>query len=232
MHQSQEFDPVRVQIEKAIRALEFVAGRMGRRLFSSQDERAKWIHDLELIRRLSNLKTVTAEYIGSDKAVVFEHEIAFSPNGHAKGMMVDSGGGVELPVFPLDLIKAHRLVMVEHDRSQRSLYQHLLMVQWTTVECLKKAKGTSVPSVHHEKITGGNNSGSIFVCDLARHWGRITHVADGRGFAFAKDETLGRSVWLHVSHAPKGFVFREGARVSYVVVDVPKGLQGRDIQSA
>jgi len=232
MREFQEFDPVRMQVEKAVRALEFVAHRLGRSLFASEEERAKWMHDLEVIRRLNNLKAIAAEYIGADKTVLFEHEIGFSPNGHAKGIVIDSAGGVELPVFPREIVREHRVVMREHDQAQRSLYQHLLTVNWTTVECLKKAKGTSVHSEHHAKITRGNNTASLFVSELARHHGRITYVAEGRGFAFADDETLGHAVWLHVCHAPKGFVFRQGERVSYVVVDVPKGLQGRDIRAA
>jgi hypothetical protein len=232
MREGEAFDPTRVQIEKAIRALEFVARRMERQLFSSEDERAKWMHDLQVIRRMNNLKSVAAQYVGADETIVFEHEIVFCPNGHANDMAVDAGAGLELPLLPLNLIRGNRLVMTEHDRSQRSLYQDLLKVPWTNVKCLKKAKGTSVQSVHHEKITKGNNTASLFVSQLARHFGRISRVIEGRGFAFAEDETLGRSVWLHVSHAPKGYVFRVGNRVSYVAVDVPKGLQGRDIQPA
>ena len=233
MYRSNGFDPVRLQIEKAIRALQFVAGRMGQHLFSSDEERGKWAHDLEVIHRMNNLQAVSAEYIGADRIVLFKQEIGFSPNGHTNGAVFDSAGGVEPPLCPLEmvkLIKETRLLITEHDRSQAGLYRDLLQIPWTSAEPLKKAKGTSFRSEHHEKITRGNNTATMFVSELARHRGWITHVAEGRGYAFARDDTLGRQVWLHLSHAAKGFVFRKGLRVSYIVVDVPKGLQGRDIQ--
>jgi cold shock CspA family protein len=230
-----EFDPVRLQIDKAIRAMEFVARRMGQRLFSSEDDRSRWVHDLEVIRRVNNLKAVSAEYVGREKILIFAHEIQFSPNGSANGPVIDSAEGVDSPWCDKELVKlieANRVTLTEKDPSQARLYRDSLQIKFSTAEPLKKPKGTSVSSRHHEKITGGNNTANFFVCDLARHGGRITHVAEGRGFAFAKDETLGVEVWLHVSHAAKGFVFRRGDRVSYLVVDSPKGLQGRDIRAA
>lgn len=218
------------QVEKAVHALEFVARRLSRRLFSSDAQRDNVMHDLLVIRTFNNLKSVTAEYLGANRSVVFAHSIEFSPNGNGNGRLVDAARGIELPVLPPSLIVDHVFSIFWHDRSQEELLKHLLKLNWSNKEELAKAKGTRIRSEHHERITAQSNSAEIYVTDLARHFGRITHVAEGRGFAFAKDETLGRSVWLHVCHAPTGCVFRLGQRVSYVVVDVPRGLQARDIR--
>jgi cold shock CspA family protein len=232
MHDFQVPQAVREQVEKAVHALEFVARRLNRRLFSSAAERANVLHDLQVIRTFNNLKSVTVEYLGANRHVVFDHTIEFSPNANGNGRCVDAGRGIELPLLPPSLIVEHLFSISWCDRSQRDLLKHLLNVPWSNKEEHPKARGTTIRSVHHEKITGGNNTARLHVTDLARHFGRISYVAEGRGFAFANDEVLGQTVWCHVSHAPTGFRFRVGDRVSFVVVDVPKGLQARDIRSA
>jgi len=227
-------DVVKLQVAKAIGSLDLVARKMNRRLFSFGEQRAKVVHDLEVLRMVGNLRSMTAEYLGGNGSVVLAQTIQFSPNGtgNGNGKLIDCARGVELPVFPPSLIVNHEFSISWNDRSQHELVQHLLKINWCDKPETTKAKGIEIPLKHHEKITGGQNGGKIFVSTIARHFGRVTYVAEGRGFAFALDETLGQSVWLHVSHAPKGFTFMKGARVSFVVVDVPAGLQGRGIRLA
>lgn len=226
-------DVVKLQVAKAIGSLDLVARKMNRRLFASRAQRDNVVHDLEVLRMVGNLQSMTAEYLAGNDSVVLAQTIEFSPNGNGRnGKFVDSARGVELPVFPPGLIVNHEFSVSWNDRCQQELLQHLLKINWSDKSERTRAKGTEIPLKHHEKITGGQNGGTIFVSDLARHFGRVTYVAEGRGFAFAMDETLGQSVWLHVSHASKGFTFKKGARVSFVVVDVPAGLQGRDIRRA
>jgi cold shock CspA family protein len=235
MNAFQVSNVAKLQVAKAIGSLDFVAKKMNRRLFSSREQWANVVHDMEVLRMVGNLRSVTAEFLGGNGSVVLAQTIEFSLNGNGNGhgKLIDSACGVEVPIIPPGLIVNHEFSISWNDRSQHELVRHLLKNSWCDKPETTKAKGTEIPLKHHEKITGGQNGGKIFVSDMARHFGRVMYVAEGRGFAFALDETLGKSVWLHISHVARrnGFAFKKGARVSFVVVDVPAGLQGRDIRS-
>src|SRR6185437_8175481 len=75
-------EPVRIEIDKGIHSLEFVARRLGRQLFSSEQHRQNVIHDLEVCHTLNCLKTITVEYVGADGSVVFAQTIELKSNSN------------------------------------------------------------------------------------------------------------------------------------------------------
>jgi hypothetical protein len=221
-------EAIQLEVSKALRQLQFVDRTFHLGIWAD-DSKDKWQHDLEIMRMFNDLKDVRLELIGADRTVMFEFRIAFA-GGPSPQRGLDSGNGIELPVLDLRAVVDKR-VIVGHC-GKRSQYQNLLAMNWTPAVNHVKRDGDTYGSEHTAKITGGRQTGSFHVGSDLRH--RLVVSRTGpRGYAFAKDLDLGTAdVFLHPKFAPPGFVFFVGQQVRCVVVQTPRGFQGRNIRLA
>jgi hypothetical protein len=223
-------EPIKLEISKALRQLYFVDRSYGLGIWATDDAKSKWEHDLAVMRLFQDLKDVRLELLGSDRTVLFEFRISFG-SAPGSGHRVDSANGIELPVLDLRAVADNR-VIIGRNGGKDAEYRHLLWNSWTPATNHVKRDGDTFSSEHSAKITGGRQTGSIHVGAEARHWLAVYRIGE-KGYAFAKDLNMGTAdVFLHVKFAPPGFRFFVGQQLLAVVVQTPKGLQGRSIQAA
>jgi hypothetical protein len=215
-----------LSISKLIKQVTLVERSYALKLFNADLEATQ--HDLTVMHQHTDLRSITVELIGKDKMVFIE--LKWLLNNTAGGFSrVDSAGGVELPVIDQSRIGGQRFLIQQGGRQAE--YQHLLKLKWSAVRAIPKAPGIVIGSEHNDKITGGRTRGEFFVGDAVRHELIVTQ-GGSKGYAFARDLTIKvDGVFLHGKFAPAGLHFRIGQRISAVVIQSPKGLQARAIQT-
>lgn len=217
---------VALQVSKALRQLEFVAGKYGRTLLTPAN-RARYAHDFEVIHAFGNLRRVGVEFL-SKGTVVAAMWVKFDP---ATAKVIDSARGVEPPFIPLGVIDDHRVLMSERNEDKVSTYRQYLDSPWSRADNRPTATGQRYESDHAAAISGGTCTAEFHVADFALHRGRISHVSPQMDWAKAWDAEEMQSVFLHKRYCVNGMTFTKGQVVTYVLVPAKRGLQGRNIRS-
>ncbi len=185
-------------------------------------------HDWGVMLAHGDLQSVRLELLAADKTVLFEFRVHFQGE-KAKGGLIDSASGVELPLLDRAAVTGHRLIIQQNGRE--SVYRHLLRISWSPAPTLQKRPGDSFASEHARKITGGRQTASVHVTAEARQRLVVTQTGDGP-YAFGEVPARFKGIFLHRKFAPPGFQFRMGQQLSAVLVQTPRGLQARAIQMA
>lgn len=222
-------DTVKLEVSKIVEQVAFVDRSLSLGLWTSEASKQDWKHDLGVMRAFDDLEHVRLELLAADQTVVCEFRLAF--NSRAGGpRRLDSGQGVEIPLIERCLIAGQRVVITR--RGREAQYKDLLKIRWGPAETLRKQDGDAFESEHAHAITGGRQRGEFYVGTTARHRLVVTQTGT-KGYAFAKDLDLGvDDIFLLPKFAPAGLLFHPGQQLTAVVVQVPRGLQARNIQAA
>jgi hypothetical protein len=227
------FDPAtvatrRLDVRKALSQCDFIGRSYGLPLWTPAATRADWEADLLTIHLHDDLARVTLLLLDSAQRAVFEFRVDFHQN--AQGPIIDSARGVELPVLDRGIVTGHNL-QVSYRGQDRAAYRHLLRIAWQDAASFVRLTTEQFESDHAGRISAGRQKGYFSVAG-ARHRLLVTHVSPAADYAFGDDAELKTQVFLHAKFAPPGFAFRRGQAVTAVVVQTPRGPQGRNIAQA
>lgn len=186
------------------------------------------IRDLTVMLEHGDLKTAALELLASDRSIIYRHEVRFgSANGrHA----IDAAHGIELPLLPPNRIANHRLLVAPV--RQITQYRHRLRVSWSDADRLPERPGSHFASEHTRHVSRDRMTGQVFVSNEARRTAIVTNVSAAGDYAFACDPALPLRVFLHKALCEQPMEFRAGMKVSFIPIQTPRGLQGRNIRPA
>jgi|GEM_PF-830927 cold shock CspA family protein len=215
--------------QKTIAAFDFILKSIGRDTpWQSPRKRDDYIHDLAVMLDHDDLKTASLELVGADRSVVYRHEVRF---GLANGRRsVDAAQGIELPLLPPERIANYRLLV--WPARQIAQYRHQLRLSWRDAEKLPERSGSRFASEHTRRVNRDRMTGQVFVSDEARRTGVVINVSAAGDYAFARDPALPLDVFLHRAQCDKPMEFRPGMKVSFIPIQVPRGVQARNIRPA
>jgi hypothetical protein len=214
---------------KAVATLDFILRSYGlQRWWRTDAERENYVHDLQVMMQNGDLSKADLEIVAADRSVLYRHSIYFTDERNPR--CVDSACGIELPMIDRSKIAEHRLLVSPFRRVDS--YRSQLRLSWGPADKLRDKVGGSFESEHTNKSTGGRNKAQVFVADDARHIGIVLNVSPAADYAFAHDSSLNVNVFLHRKFCLDGVLPGPGQKVSYVVIQTPRGLQGRNIRAA
>jgi hypothetical protein len=225
---------IELEVSKAIEQLAFAdrTYNLFTPIWPNNESKADWKHDLAVMRMYDDLKNIRLELLAADRTVPFEFKISFNGVPTA-GASADLAKGVEIPILPAavrNLVTDKRIVIGHNGKEAQ--YRHLLRNNWRPAPNHAKRSGDTYGSSHCQAITGGRQTGNFHVAAEARHQ-LVVYRCGTRGFAFAKAPNLGMAdVYLRADDAPPGFRFFIGQRITAIIVQTPRGLQGRAIRAA
>lgn len=220
----------RLDAQKTIHAFDFILRSLGRATpwQSTQKKMDDYSHDLAVMLEHGDLNTASLELLAADRSVVYRHEIRFgSANGQRS---VDAAQGIELPLLPPDRIADHRLLV--SPVRQIAQYRHRLRLSWSDADRLPERSGSRFASEHTRRVNRDRMTGQVFVTDEARRTATVINVSAAGDYAFARDPALPLDVYLHKAQCDLPVEFRPGMKVSFIPIQVPRGLQGRNIRLA
>jgi len=220
---------VKAETKEAIHTLQLVDTSYGLGIWSTAEEKEKWLNDVGVFLAFDNLESIRLELLGADKTVVAEVKVCFGQHANRWG-----GGarrGKEVPVIDRKLVAGHR-VIVQHKNGNGAQYQHLLKFNWSTAETLPRRRGDEFANSQARK-TDGRQTGSIFASKDSRHALIITRPLGNKGFGFADCPDLNLTgVFLHKRHLRGVQELKLGQRVTAQIIQLPDGLQAREVRAA
>lgn len=225
---------IELEISKAIEQLVFAdqTYSLGAPIWPTNASKADWKHDLAVMRMFGDLKDVALQFLAADRTVPWEYRISFN-GAPTVERQIDFAKGMEIPVLSADLrvaVTDKRVVIGHHGKEAE--YRHLLRKNWSPAAKHAKRKGDTYGSSHCAAITGGRETGNFHVAADARHR-LVVYRCGVHGFAFAKAPELSMAdVHLRTEHASPGFRFFSGQQLTAIIVQTPRGLQGRAIRAA
>ena len=213
---------------KTVRAFDFILKSLGQTPpWSTAAERDAYAHDLTVMLQHGDLVRASLELLGADDTVVYRHRIRFGGDGGPA--TVDPAHGIELPLLAPGQIARHRILI--GPAAHIDTYRRELRMNWTAAEPLKDRAGGRFQSEHTRQANAGRMSGEVFVADEARQTVTVLNVAAGGQFAFGRSPALAADVFLHRGQCAAPLAFQSGQRLSCVVIQTPRGLQGRNIRA-
>ncbi len=212
---------------KTIHAFDFILKSFGLATpWKSSDRQRDYVHDLAVMLRQGDLRRASLELLAADKTVLYRHRVVFQTTRCAQS--VDAAGGIELPLIPSEQIANFRILTGPSRRIDT--YRHQLRCNWGRAARLADQSGEQFTSDHTRRTNGGWADGEVFVADQARRSGTIINISRYGDYAFARDAALGVDVYLHREERDERFDFESGQRVTFLVIQTPRGLQGRNIR--
>lgn len=188
---------------------------------------AAWDNDIAVILANDDLDAVSAEFLDHAGKCFYSHSVGVAAQRGDGCIATD--GGLALPILDKSRLASARLLVHRKGREQ-SEYATLLKMRWSTAKRAPKESGNSFEDAHARKTTGGHGQATVHVGDSLRV--ELTVVrSGGHGFAFATDANGRLSVFCHLKHAPPEFTFAVGMRITAVLVQVPRGIQAREIRA-
>jgi len=219
----------RLNAKKAIRSFDFILRSLGQTApWQSAKEKEDYIHDLTVMLAEGDLQTACLELLDADQSVLYRHEVHFGSADRQR--RVDGAQGVELPLISPERIAGHRLLLSPVRRLAD--YRHELRRRWSYTRQLPEHPGSRFLSEHTQRIHGGRATGRVFVSDEARCTARVVHVSPAGDYAFATHPDLPLQVFLHKAYCEEPVEFAPGMKVSFIPIQTPRGLQGRNIRTA
>ena len=222
-------DGVKLEAKKAIHTLALVDRAYGLSIWSSQEVKANWVHDLSVFLHFNNLADVTLELLAADKTVLAAVKVQFGQ--HANGKVAGPANGTEVPVIDKKLVASHR-VLVHHKRDNSATYQRFLKLSWGPAETLRRRQGDEFANCQARK-TGGRQTGSIFASIESRHTLVVTRPIGTKGYGFADAPDLRLTgVLLHRRHFRCPMNVKLGQRLTAQLIQLPAGIQAREVRVA
>lgn len=213
---------------KTVRTFNFILRSLGFQPSNDcQRRQADYAHDLAVMLDHGDLSRASIEFVARDRSVIYRHCVRFNQSSHDTGG-IDRARGVELPVLPRDQIADYRIIVAP--ASRRELYRAELRLKWGHAEGLTDRDGTRFESAHTARTNNDRLTGDVFVGNEARRTGRVINVSADGTYAFAHDAGFPTDVYLHRDSCRATFQFRPGQKLSFIVIQTPRGLQGRDIE--
>ena len=216
------------EAREAIHTLQLVDTSYGLGIWPTPEEKEKWLNDIAVFLAFDNLNSISLELLGADKTVVAEVKINFGQ--HANGKTARVPKGKEVPLIDRKLVAAHR-VLVQWKQASPEQYRHLLRMNWRTAETLRRRHGDEFANNQARK-TDGRQTGSIFASKDSRHTLVVTRPIGSKGFGFADCPDLKLTgVLLHIRHLRGVSGLRLGQRVTAQIVQLPQGIQAREVRT-
>lgn len=228
------FDPATVtakklDVQRAVGQCEFVAKSYGVQLWENSTHRGNLESDLLVMHLHEDLKGLTFVLIDATETSLFEFRVEFGAAQPGRPMF-DSAGGPELPVLDRIRVARHQL-QVNFHRKDWDVYKHLFKLSWDGVIANRSGTTDQFEAEHAGRISTGRQRAFVGVAG-ARHQLSVRRVSAGGDFAFGYDAQLNMEVFLHLKFAPADFSFHPGQALTAVVVQTPRGAQGRNIAAA
>jgi cold shock CspA family protein len=219
----------KAEAKEALHTLQLVDTSYGLGIWPTAEEKEKWLNDIAVFLTFRNLDSITLQLLGADKTVVAEVKVCFGQ--HANGKNAGAPRGKEVPVIDRKLVAAHR-VIVQHKNGNAAQYQHLLKFNWSAAETLRRRNGDEFANSQARK-TAGRQTGSIFASKDSRHELIVTRPVGNKGFGFADCPSLKLTgVFLHERHLRGVRELKLGQRVTAQIIQLPDGLQAREVRAA
>jgi hypothetical protein len=213
---------------KTVRAFDFILKSLGQTPpWSTPAQHDAYAHDLTVMLQHGDLVRASLELLGPDDTVVYRHRIRFGGNGGLAS--VDPAQGIELPLLAPGQVARHRILI--GPAAHTDTYRSELRMNWTAAQPLKDRAGDRFQSEHTRQANAGRMTGEVFVADEARQAVTVLNVAAGGQFAFGRSPALAADVFLHRGQCVEPLTFQSGQRLSCVVIQPPRGLQGRNIRA-
>lgn len=213
---------------KTVRAFDFILKSLGQTPpWSTPAQRDAYAHDLTVMLQHGDLVRASLELLGADDTVVYRHRIRFGGNGGPAS--VDPAQGIELPLLAPGQVARHRILIGPAAHTDK--YRSELRMNWTAAEPLQDRAGDRFQSEHTRQANAGRMTGEVFVADEARQAVTVLNVAAGGQFAFGRSPALAADVFLHRGQCQQALTFESGQRLSCIVIQTPRGLQGRSIRA-
>lgn len=210
-----------------IQTFDFLLGSFGlSRPWDDAADRENYVHDLAVMLHHGDLEMASLELVALDQTVLYRHRVLFQTTRCAR--CVDAAGGIELPLIPRESVADSRILLRPTRRIDT--YRHQLRCKWGRASRLADQDGGQFTSEHTRFTNGGWTDAQVFVADRARHSARVINVSRGKDYAFARDVALASDVFLHRNQCDKPFDFQPGQRITFVVIQTPRGFQGRNIR--
>lgn len=196
-------------------------------IWQKPEDRERDKEDLALMHCFNDLAKISLQLLNGE-IIIAEFAVSFTA-GTPKANVEDTADGIELPLLNRKRITDHRVVVSRQGREAQ--YRRWLLGNWGPAQELIRQHCDSYESEHARKISGGRQQASFHVPPSERRALVITRVVTPN-FSFARDQNRDHNdIYLHRKFAT-GVDFSVGRRVSCVVVQTPRGLQGRAIRSA
>ena len=142
-----EPDAVALAISKAVRQLLFITRSYALTLCDASIDDLK--ADLEVMLRHNDLSSIRLELLGADGKVLVEFLLTFNGlDGNGRGI-IDTGRGIELPMFDRSLVKGKRLVIQQNGLD--AAYKHLLRIPWHKAHNIPKAEGAAYETTMRQR---------------------------------------------------------------------------------
>ena len=221
-------DRYELDATKTVQAFDFILKSFGRTPpWTTAAQRDDHVHDLTVMLRHGDLERASLELVGADDTVIYRHRIEFGRNGGSGS--VDADGGIELPLLARHQIARHRILVSPAARLDD--YRPELRNGWGRAPTLNQRTGSCFASDHTRRVNAGRMNGEVFVADEARHTVTVLNVAVDGQYAFGRSAALAADVFLHRGQCAEAVTFQPGQRLSCVVIQTPRGLQGRNIRA-
>ena len=214
---------------KTVRAFDFILRSFGLAAYwKNEAEMNDYVSDLAVMLHHGDLQRASLELLADDQTVLYRHRVVFRSERCTRS--VDAAQGIELPLIPREMVDSFR--MLTGPTRRVDTYRDQLRCNWGRAARLADQPGGEFTSDHTRGTNGGWADGQVFVADQARRTATITNVSRRGDYAFARDAALVTDVYLHRSQCDEPFTFQPGQRASFVVIQSPRGLQGRNIRQA
>lgn len=214
---------------KAVHSLALIDQAYSLNIWNDPVHRKNWEWDLAVKLQNRNLKSVRIELVDSSDTVICEATIHFKSRS---GSVTNGAKGIEVPLVDHRYVARHR-VLVTTVNPDESPYRHLMKLNWSSVETLRRAPGSNWSTTHSRK-TGGRQQGKLHVSSQARQTLVITRPIGSKGYGFADCPAQGKSgIYLHLRHVdPMAARLGAGGRISALLVQTLDGIQARDVKLA
>lgn len=220
---------VKAEVKEAIHTLALADRAYGLGIWATPEEKEKWLNDLGVFLAFDNLESVSLQLLGADKTLVAEVKISFGQR--ANGKSAGAPHGKEVPVIDRKLVAGHR-VIVQHKNGNSGQYQHLLRMNWSSAETLRRRNGDEFDTAQARR-TSGRQAGQIFLSKDSRHELVVTRPIGNKGFGFASCPQLKlEGIFLHERYLRGVRELKLGQRVTAQIIQLPDGLQAREVRAA
>ncbi len=215
-----------LDIRKTVSAFDFILRSYGQPI-PWGTRRGDYEHDLLVMRRHGDLEHAAVEILGQDRTVAYRYRVRF---GESAAVGFDAARGIELPILPKQSVSESRVLIGPTVRLDE--YRLLLRNRWARADRLTFRNGGRFVSEHTARINGGRVAGEVFVADDSRKSGTLLNVAQTGCYGFVRHPQFPSDIYVHQSKCPPGMRLAPGLRISFVVVQTPRGLQAYDIRRA
>ena len=214
---------------KTVATFDFILRSLARQpAWTTPRQRENYEHDLAVMLKHGDLQIASLELLAADRTVLYRHRIQYQHAIDLRGK--DAAQGIELPLLPPARIAEHRMTV--SPVRQIATYRNELHLSWGDADKLQDRSGSQFASEHTRHVNRDRMTGQVFVSNEARRVATVITVSAAEDYAFARDPAFPADVYLHKAYCETRTEFRSGMRVSFIAIQTPRGIQGRNIRAA